>query len=54
MKERSRREIIRTFITEDEIKLLKQMQEHMLNDNPAKDLIAEKLEELEQLKAEDK
>jgi hypothetical protein len=55
MKERSRREILRTFTTpEEDIKVLKQIQEHMLNDNPAKDLIAKKLEELDKLKAEDK
>jgi len=55
MKERSRREILRTFTTPvDDIKVLKQIQEHMLNDNPAKAKIAEQLETLEQLKAEDK
>jgi hypothetical protein len=54
MKESKRREVLRTFTTDEDIKMLKQMQEHMLNDNPAKDLIAKKIGELEQLKAEDK
>jgi hypothetical protein len=53
MKERNRREILRTFTTPEDIKMLKQMQEHILNDNPAKAKIAEQLEALEQLKAED-
>jgi hypothetical protein len=54
MKASNRRAILLTFNTDEDIKMLKQMQEHMLNENPAKAKIAEQLETLEQLKAEDK
>jgi ribosomal protein L12E/L44/L45/RPP1/RPP2 len=55
MKERNRREILRTFdVVPDDIDMLFQIQQHMLNDNPAKAKITEQLEALQQLKAEDK
>ncbi len=54
MKERSRREILRTFDTPEDIVMLHQVFANMLDDNPAKAKISEQLEALQQLKAEDK
>jgi hypothetical protein len=55
MKERTRREILRTFTnTPADIDLLFQIQDHMLNDNPAKPLIDEKLDELQKLNSQEK
>jgi hypothetical protein len=54
MKERTRSEILRTFDTPDDIEMLFQIQNHMLNDNPAMAVINEQLEALKQLKAEEK
>jgi hypothetical protein len=54
MKERARRDILRTFDTPEDIQMLYQIQEHMLNDNPARALIDEQLDSLKKLKAQDK
>jgi hypothetical protein len=54
MKERSRRELIRTFDTEEDLEMLFQVQQHMLNDNPAMAVINEQIKTFNQLKAEEK
>lgn len=55
MKERSRREILRTFNQPPEdIDMLFQIQQHMLNDNPAMAQINEQLKALDKLKAQEK
>jgi hypothetical protein len=54
MKERARRELIRKFDTEEDLEMLFQVQQHMLNDNPAMAVINEQLKAFNQLKAEEK
>lgn len=54
MKERSRRDILLTFDTPEDVKMLFEIQQHMLSDNPAMALINEQLEALKQLKSEEK
>jgi hypothetical protein len=53
MKERARKEILRTFVSEEEVKMLFQMQQHMLNNNPALAEIDEHLKKFNELKSED-
>ena len=54
IKDRSRREIIRTFDTPEDIDMLKQIYEHMLSGHPEKTYIESKLKELQQLKKQDR
>jgi hypothetical protein len=54
MKERTRKEILQTFVTPAEIDMLFQMHDHMLNDNPAKPLIDAQLDELQKLDSQEK
>jgi hypothetical protein len=54
MKDRSRYELLRTFDQPEDIEMLYQIQQHMLNDNPAMEQINEQLEKLNQLNAQEK
>ncbi len=54
LKDRSRREIIVTFDTPEDIDMLKQIYEQMLAGHPAKTYIEGKLKDLQQLKDQDR
>jgi hypothetical protein len=54
MKDRARREILKTFDTEEDVEMLFQLEQHMLNDNPAKAKIQEQLDALKKLKSQEK
>jgi hypothetical protein len=54
MKPQIRKEILRTFDTEEDVAILYQIQNHMLTDNPAKPIIDAQLDVLNQLKSQDK
>jgi hypothetical protein len=53
LKPQIRRDILRTFNTEEDIKILYQIQSHMLNDDPAKPLIDKQLQSLQEMNAQD-
>ncbi len=54
LKDRSRREIVRMFDTPDDIDMLKQIYDQMLEGHPEKKYIEGKLNELQQLKQQDR
>lgn len=54
MKDRARQAILKTFDSVEDVALLYQLQQHMLNDNPAKAKIQEQLDELNKLKSQEK
>ncbi len=54
LKDRSRQDIIRTFDTPDDIDMLKQIYDQMLEGHPEKTYIEGKLNELQQLKQQDR
>jgi hypothetical protein len=54
MKPQIRKEILRTFDTPDDVDILYQIQSHMLNDDPARPIIEAQLDQLKQLKSQDK
>ena len=54
LKDRSRQEIIRTFDTPEDIDMLKQIYDQMLEGHPEKTFIEGKLNELQQLKQQDR
>ena len=54
LKDRSRRDIIRTFDSPEDIGMLKQIYEQMLSGHPEKTYIESKLQELQELKEQDR
>ena len=54
LSDRSRREIVRTFDSPEDIDMLKQIYEQMLAGHPEKTYIEGKLKELQQLKQQDR